>query len=249
MSSRFTKPIGLVALVITAGLGLSLATAELRSGGDAEHDAEITLSMDGDVEVMLLRIGMTPETMAAAGVDSTTLLAALSAEEADLADATSTLSDHDATCAEYRRQVDSLRRIVRSGNATEEQVAELASAKQSCESAFASRDAFLEGVCGGICEHVSADAMGAIQRICMTKSWKSIPVTYRTKERSEAEWLAIREALSAKKTHEMMGLEVPAEATTLLTSLASETEVSEATADCESCLPGVQGLWDTVFDH
>jgi len=243
MKAKFAASITIAAL----GVGLAFARSTVPSGSDSELDAPASFTMDGDVEVMLLRIGINPEVLAAAGLSSGTVQSALAAEQVDLEDAVGTLATHDAACAAARVQVDSLRRSVRSGNSSAEEVSELAMAKATLASATAARESFLAGVCTGLCAHVSEDATTAIERMCETKGWKTIPVAYRVEDRTEAEWLAIREALSAKKTHEKMGEDVPASATQLLASVAAEQDVATAISCCDSNLSGVQGVWDSVF--
>lgn len=250
MKTRAKRGLALVVTAVLAagvGLGFAFTPADSDADADAEHDAPPPFTMETDVEVMLLRIGITPEVVAAAGVQSSTLQSALSAELEGLEAAVSTLATHDAACAAAKREVDALKREVQSGLGTEQDVTDLAAAKAALESATAARNTFLAGICAGLCENLSGDANTAIHRMCASKRWKTLPAAYRVEDRTEAEWLAIRDALASKKTHERFGDAVPAETTQFLASLDADADVAAAASSSASYLAGVQTLWDGVF--
>lgn len=237
----------LTALVVAAcvAFGISSATSE------TPHDADApALTMDSSVEVMLLRIGIDQEVLAAAGLNGAAVQSALAAEEADLEAAVVTLASHDAAVADARRETDALRRKVKSGLATDEEVSQLATAKATLETATAAREAFLDGVCVGLCGEVSDGATTTINTVLSTPDWvKKLPVEYRNAERTDAEWLAIRDALASKKTHEQMGFEVPEEATSYLATLSADGNVSTTKTTCETNIASVQSTWNAVFSE
>jgi hypothetical protein len=205
--------------------------------------------MDGEVEVMLLRVGLSPQVLATAGLASNAVQTVFSAEQQDLEAATAMLASRDAACASAKREVDQLRRKVQSGQASPEEISQLAAAKTELAAATSSRDAFLAGILTGVCENTSAPARASIQSMIASKRWKTIPLPYRVAERTEAEWLQIRDAVAAKRTHEKFGDDVPAEVTQFLASLDADQGVAAAASNSGSCLAGVQALWDGVFSH
>lgn len=236
------------AAVASLGIGLAFATSEKPLAHDA--DADVSLTMDSEIEVLMLRLGMTQEVLAGAGLNGASLQSALAAQQLDLETAVDTLSTHDAAVAEARVTMDALRRKVKSGLATDEEVTALAAAKASFESSTAARETFLQGVCAGFCEQVSSDAASTLETVLASPAWvKKLPVEYRNAERTDEEWLAIRDALASKKTHEQMGFEVPEETTTFLASLNADSTVSSTKTTCEANIAGVQSTWDAVFSE
>jgi len=241
------KPIAFASLAMILGLRLAFANTEI--GGGIEHESGETppLTMDADVEVMLLRIGITPDGLAAAGLNSTTVQAALANEHAALDDATALLVAHDGTCSTLKVEVDGLRRLIGSGEASADEIARMAIAKVELASATNARQTFLMTVCMALCEHFNGTAATCIDQLASSKRWKTIPVEYRTQERTEAQWIEIRNALAAKRTHEKAGLAVPEEVTQFLATLNSDQQVATATSSCNSNLPGVDAMWQSVF--
>ena len=216
--------------------------------GDSDGDSDVPpLVMDSGVEVLLLRMSLDPDGFAAAGITGTGLQSALAVEQDGLEGAVSTLEDLDAAFAEAKVSVDALRRKVKKGQATQEEVDQLQTAKTSLVSATAARTAFLDGLCDSLLEDVSNATAAAARQIRANQPWKNIPVAYRVEARTEAEWVEIRNALAAKRTHEAMGLDVPQSVVTFLSNLDSDTDVASAKANCSAKLAGVQATWDSVF--
>lgn len=240
----------LIAAAAAAGLGFGISSATTEPPHDADADVDVAFTMGSSVEVMLLRIGMDQEVLAAAGLNGAALQSALAADESDLEAAVSMLATHDEAVAEARGDVDSLRRKVKSGLATDQEVTDMATAKQALETATAARQTFLDGVCAGFCEHITEGATGTIETVLGTPEWvKKLPVEYRNAERTDSEWLAIRDALASNKTHTQMGFDVPEETTTYLASLNSDSTVSTTKTTCESNIASVQSTWNAVFSE
>jgi len=251
MSQRAKKTVSILTILLTVGLGaifLRAAIADTNSTSDTASDPPPVV-MEGPVEVLLLRMGLDPDAFAAAGVSGTGLQSALALEQDLLEGALATLASRDAAYAEAKVTVDALRRKVRRGQASTEEVQQLATAKTVLAAATSARDTLLDGLAEDLLENFSDGAAATLRQIRSSQRWKNIPVAYRLETRTQAQWVEIRNALAAERTHEAIGDGVPQEVQTFLSNLDSDEDVSAAATRLDANLSGVQSTWDTAFGH
>ncbi len=259
---RLTKRtlfISMAALLSTAALSAGVLNSTGGSGGVHSGEAPPALTpftLDGEIEILLMRLGFSEEAVAAAGISGSQFQALLAASQdatgfgtgAGIASLPAELRDLDNQVAEAKRSMDALRRTVQSGLATEEQIAQLATAKQAHESATAARQTFFDSTCMTLCGLLPAGQSAVLMQICDNKG-RHLPAPYLAEERTQAEWIRIRNAVASKRTHEELGEAVPASALATLAEFDARIPVSTAKASCNAELPGVETTWDAIFSE
>lgn len=246
MSQAARRSVSVISILLIALAGGLLMRATLAEGNDADSNPP-PLTMDGDVEVLLLRMGIEPEGLAAAGISGAGLQTALAAEQDALEGALTTLASRDAAYAEAKNTVDALRRKVIRGQASPEEIQQLATARTALAAATSARDTLLDGLVADLVGNAADSVATRLQQIRANRRWRGIPAAYRVEARTERQWIEIRNALAAKRTHEEIGDGVPQEVTAFISNLDSENDVSTAKANLASNLTSVQATWDSVF--
>lgn len=175
-----------------------------------------------DLEVALIRAGLDPDALAAAGLNATQATEAVDAFEAAMSLEPTRLSDADAAYAAARVSSDDLRRLIQSGKGNAEDVADfqaamaaLALAENDREDAL--NDWFVAGVAG-----LSANQVAALTTIEGNRDW-GLDLEMLAVDRTEAEWVELREAL----THERVAAKY---------GETCDPEVASYLADCRSVL-------------
>lgn len=243
--ASFLLPLALaIPLLPLAGSG----EAEADAAPDASNEAP-ALTLDSGVEVLLLRLGFGPRAVAAIGLEGSGLQTVLATHQDALEAVLEGLAARDGAYSQAKLEVDTLRRKVRSGLATPEEVLALAAAKQSLQEASAAREGFLDAVFETVCEHLPQALREKLVRIRANRRWNHLPIQYLVTERTEAEWILLRDALAAKRTHERVGDGVPQAALDLLGLCDADGSVSAALANRNANLPGVQASWNAIFVH
>jgi hypothetical protein len=233
---------GLLALLLSvAGIG-SVVVANI-GGGDAEI-AEPPPPASTPMAATMMRVGLDAERLAAVGITSqetgSTVAAAITeyATGASLAEADANYSACKATCSELEREV-------KSGLASPEDVTAYKSASEDLVTHTAAREAALDAIFEAGLEGLSADEKGAMRTIRDNAHWK-LPVQYLTVERTEADWVKLRDYLDARRIAQEDGEEVPAEVTSFLATVESDGKVSGAKASLDSSLAAIQTAWNAA---
>jgi hypothetical protein len=192
---------------------------------------------------LLLRLGLGAETLCAAGVASEDVAGAIDAVFDEIVQKGSTMRELDAAYAAARGDRDSLRRKVRSGLASAEEVQQLAVAKASLATAESNRDAYLDALRGAALATLSAAESADVSQIVANSNWK-FPTELLLEDRTEAEWVALRDALAAERIHLKAGETVPSSVATALATARQTTEASTARTNLDTYLAAVQTAWN-----
>lgn len=241
-----------------AGRQLALAGETPTKGGEKLGDAVVAASaakgdaaktsvfpVPADFKVKLLRAGLDARSLCAAGVSSNTILATLQAAADYMNGAPTSLASADTTYASARNVADALLRTIESGKATQEELANYASTQSALQAAEAARASVLDGYFSA----ASANLPNA-QRVVLgnirANASRGLPAEYLVVSRSEADWVALRDALS----NERIALELPdtlsQSAQTLLTTVRADQAVAAARTRVESNLTSITSAWNTA---
>jgi len=231
------------ALALVAGL---LVLGHSRAGEDGEDDPDITVTLPTAVEVALLRAGLSPEALAAAGVSSDTLASQLASAADGLTPLPASLATADAAYGDARRNRDRLQRLVRSGLGTADDVQALADARTALAAAEAQRAAVLDAVFAAATADLSDAQAATLGQIRANARWKH-PIQYRVAARSEADWFALSDALAHVRTHTDFGLDTDPAIEATLEAFDAEGAVSQATTNCSTHLSGCAAVWEATF--
>lgn len=186
---------------ILTTLSATLAGGALLTAGIVSMNSSGLLGMRqliptaGEKALTLHRAGITPEALAAAGASPAQAAEAF-ADGIDYIDSSyATLATADAAYTTARRDSDQLRRTIAAGLATQEDHAAYATAETNMDNAAAS----IEGVLNALYAAAVADLPQGVQdnldTIVLNTRW-DVPIQYKTINRSEAQWVTLREALA-----------------------------------------------------
>ena len=152
------------------------------------------------------------------------------------------LKQKDEACAAARVAKEDLERKVASGLATQEQVAALATAKTTLTSSIAARDQLLSAWFTDATENLSAGKLSTLTML-RTNAAHELPVEFLVKERSEAEWVAIRKALNNERICAKYGDEPDPAKQQALAVWKADGAVAAAKSASVTGLAGVQEAW------
>lgn len=217
-----------------------------RSEAEAEATGLDTL-VPGPMEVAVLlhRCGLSADRLAAAGVRQDRISSIVDRAREALIEQEDLLTALDASYADARRSADALTRRVRSGRHDDADIAALAQARSILAAAETERDALVRQ----IGEHAAAESEAEARERLITmrgNATRSAPAPYLVVDRSEAEWLQLRELLAIERIATNNDEEVPGEARAALDQIRAEPVVAEALSSFDDLLPLHQVTWNLV---
>jgi hypothetical protein len=256
--TRSSLALGLI-LILVAGLwfaGRQLARAGETplKGGDRIGDAgaaggsaakTVVFPLPTDFKVKLLRAGLAPRALAAGGVSVNSILPTLQAAADQMNGAPVALENADSMYVAARVAADALARKIQSGTASQEEIASYPAAKTALDSTESARQSVLDGYFSTATAILTANQRAALITIRANKAW-GFPDEYLVVNKTEAQWLALREALSVEhQAIELPDMGSPA-AQELLTTFRADPAVAFATTSVQTNLPQITNAWNTA---
>ncbi|MBI3818844.1 MAG: hypothetical protein HY286_09160 [Planctomycetes bacterium] len=193
----------------------------------------------------LYRAGLDPSSIAAAGVNGSGATAIVNNVKQYLTDHPNDLSTADTNYCNAKVSADSLRRIVQSGTATSEQLTQYQAASSTLDTATTARATALASIVTAGVANVSNDQKTALQNIAANQSW-GVSIEYTATSATEAQWVALRNALAVKRINTKYGVSVPDGVTTLIATWDAKTDVAAATTAFDSNLASVTTAWNNA---
>ena len=244
------------ALHLTAAAGALLAAAlagavsmSSSSSSSSSAPAYPTSTLPGfevvdpaEMALLLHRVGLSPETLAAAGVTAQETSALIGHARTYLEENAQAIRAADESFFAAREVHDALKRRVQSGLASQADLANLETAATSLTSAGSARDAARSGLYNAAVEGIGGPKLQILATLKANKSWE-LPLQYRADSRSEQEWVALRNALANVRIAEQNGEEPSQEAAQLILTAQSGPGTSAASAGLQS-LQTVQNAWE-----
>jgi hypothetical protein len=218
-------------------------------GGDSDSATSapklVVFPLPTDFKVRLLRAGLTPRALAAAGVSVNSVLPTLQAAADQMNGAPTALASADAGYASARAAADALATKIQGGKASQEEIASYPAAKTALESAEAARLSVLDGYFAAATANLTANQRTALITIRANKA-VGFSEEYLVVERTEAQWLALRDALSTER----QAIELPdmasEAATQLLTAFRADPAVAFAMTSAQTGLTQITSAWNTA---
>ena len=210
--------------------------------------ATVALASPGlasDISDTLLRAGLAPNALAAAGVQASKMTDIVEDVEAYLDANSTTLSSADADYVAAKKEVDRLRRLVRSGSAGAQDISDLATAKQDQSAATSDRDSALDALFAAGTANLTAGAVSTLSTIRTNRGW-SLPIEFLAKERGEQAWIDLRDALINEKVNQQEGIAVETGCAQLLLAERADADVSAAKTAFDTNIAAVTSSWDSA---
>ena len=219
---------------------LGLAGLALKDSGSDPPPPPVNSVFAG----VLLRVGLSADALAASGVSAQQASALVAALQAQYDPAT--LASRDQAFVEAKQSRDRLARKVRSGLGGEADVTALARAETALTSATSARDGYLGTLRAAALGTVSPTVSAALQRIRANSGW-GLPTQYLVKDRTEADWVALRDALATKRISEQDDEEeFAASAQSRLAAVDAEAEIAAAKVALDTNIAAVQTAWNSA---
>lgn len=193
----------------------------------------------------LIRAGLGAEALAAAGLTSQQASTLVGHGESLLAGEPTRLSAADAAYSSARVTKDALERKIQSGLATQEEVASFASASSALASAEADRAAALASLVDAATASLS-EGQRALLSTMHSNRERGLSPAFLTVNRTDAEWLALRNALSNEVISARNGDEANATCQSLLSTVRANETVAAAKSAHDANLATVTSAWDSA---
>jgi hypothetical protein len=211
--------------------------------GDTNDPSE-PIQLDPVLGPMLIRAGLAPENLAAAGVSSALADDVVIAVETWLGQNASTLSNSDARCFAAVTDRDALVRKVRSGLASGQEVADCPAACSEHDAAIAERTQILDTIRAAGCDVVTVEIENRLARLRVNAAAWNIPPEYLVTDRTQEEWVALRAALANERISAKYGEDPDPADQVLLATVRAEQEVATAKVNLDTNLAAVKAAWE-----
>ena len=230
-----------VALVSSGALAFALG------GGEGTDPLDPPPPVNTEFAGVLLRVGLGGEALAAAGVSGQQVSGLVAAVRQSFDSAT--LRARDETYISARQNHDRLVRMIQSGKGTQEDVTARSTAQATLTAATNARDGYLATAREAGLATLPAEPAVLVRRILANQKW-GLPTQYLAKDRTEAEWVALRDLVAAKRISQQDEDEPMSEATAqALAAADAASEVAIAKVNLESGLASVQTAWNAAAAH
>ena len=198
-----------------------------------------------DFKVGLVRAGLDARALAAAGVPSQSVLAALQAA-ADVMNASpGALDSLDDAYGAARAASDARERKIQSGLATQEEVSGYAALKSARDSAAAATQTALDGIFNAAAATLTSNQRVLLTTIRANRAWGFDP-EYLTVNRSEADWVRLRDALAHERIANQLPGTLNESAQTFLSGVRAEGSTAAAISAVSNSLSGITSAWNTA---
>jgi hypothetical protein len=197
------------------------------------------------LRVTLLRAGLSPEALAAAGVTPVAIASTLQAVTQQLAGAPNALANADVAFANARRESDRLERLIQSGKGTQEDVAAYQSAKAALDAATAQRAAALDAVLTAATASLPTAQRTALLTARANAAW-NLPPEFLVVNRSQEDWVRLRDALANERIARKLDDQPDPAAQALLANWRAVPAVAMARSGLDTHLEQVRVNWNAA---
>lgn len=251
MSTPDVRPRGKATIAVAVVVTVVVAFLVLWRGFSVKASAAAGGSVD-DSATVLVRVGLSPDDLSTAGVRSASVAAVVADVEDYLTSNPGVVADADARVLSARDEAHALERLVRGGLGSAGDVRAYAAARSELDAALAARDAVLDAIFAAGTSSLSDAQRSVLTRlrsnVAVTRGIMSgLPLEFLAKDRSETDWVRLREALANERIAVRLGEEPDAAAQADLSSCRSESDVASARTNHETYLSEVETAWDEAL--
>ncbi len=192
-----------------------------------------------DLTDALLRVGFDARALTAVGLSANGAAAFVAAFRGAYANQSAAFDAADAAYSAARVSSDALRRRIESGKGSQEDVTEYQAQMAAMATAKSTRDAALTAARAPAEALLSQSQRAQLARIRANKSWE-LPMEFLLVDRSEVQWVALRDALSNEKIAPRYGGQTAPEHAAVLSAARSNPDVAQAKSRLDSNLVAMQ---------
>lgn len=228
---------------IVAALALFIAATTLLVANAGWLPRFMAPPSANEVELALRQAGLGPEQLTAAGTDSIGIERIIQNAFAHLDNNvayTSAARNLGLAKAEYQ----DLFREVRSGVATDQQQADFTAATVAYDNAKTAWATAQANLVEAVTAEQTTSQRTIIQQLAANQRWQALPLEFSVIERTEPQWIDLREALANERISADLGETPDPEATTLLSQLRANPTVATAAANLNTNLNTNMTAWN-----
>lgn len=243
MSRLVKKPVTLLGLAVVLLLipiwwRIRAPKPALLQGQPPAHAANL--------EVSAIRAGLDAKALAAAGTSAQTTPTVVSAVNTYLLAHPADLSAADEAHGTARREVDRLQRLIQSGKGTQQDVTSYQIQKAALEAATSQRAAALSAIFNAGVAGLNESQRLALAKVRANRQWE-VAIEFLTVERSEADWIRVREALANERISAADGVQLDPAVASQLATWRADPAVASATTSLGSNLLSVTFAWNAAM--
>jgi hypothetical protein len=198
-----------------------------------------------DFRTTLIRAGLDFTALAAAGVSTNSVSSVLQAVAASINNDPSRLSNADSAYATARRDVDRLKALIESGKASQEDTSSYQSASTSLATASAARQAALDAYFAAGAGVVTEGQRATLTSIRTNRGYE-MPIEFLVVNRSQQEWVDLRDALANERIEPEVGEEPDSGDQAALASWRAVNAVASAKSSTDANLASVTTSWNSA---
>jgi len=237
----------LLALLLAPALTLpciALGTEALASAA-AEPMCSEAAAPSAELAPTLLRIGLAPEALAASGASAASTTGAAADLDAWLAEHPGEIAAADESWATANQSAETIKRKVKSGQATPAEVASLPGLDATRDAAAAARDGLLSAAFDAATASLAAAQKSALATIHANATW-SLAMHFLVVDRSQEDWVALRNALDEKRIAQKYGESLSPGSLAVISSALGSSAVATAKVDVDTNLAAIEAAWDAA---
>jgi len=201
-----------------------------------------------ELALALHRVDLDPGALTAAGVSPGSVADVVGNARAYLIEYEGQLAQADQSFADAKAQCASLRKLIRSGQGTQDDLTAYTAAQAALASARSQRDGLLDDLFDDATANLTGDHRTTLTQIRGNSPWK-LPLEFLVVERSESDWVTLRDALANERIAQKLDVDPDPDAQGLLTQLRAVTAVSTAKANLDANLATVTSAWDQAVGY
>jgi len=236
-----------VTTVVSSGVYYSLPVGS-GGAGSAPTSAAIAVPLETvspDLEVPILRAGISPDFLAASGASSGAVNSVINAVAEEFGDL-SALEAADSAFTSARQAHADQERLVKSGLGDEEDATALAAAETTMNSAKSALDTLLAGARAAGVAELTAPQQSTYTSLCANRD-RRMPTEFLVLDLESADWIKLRDALNDEKAAPKLGLDPNAELQSFLAAKRADSAVAAAKTSLDANLTAIQTAWDASF--
>lgn len=199
-----------------------------------------------ELAAALCRAGLDPAPLAAGGVTSASVGALADNALEYLAAQPGVLDQADIACGEAAAECDQLLQLIRAGMATPQQLEGYPGAKVALAQATAQRQAAVQDFFDAATAGFTAAQRNTLTSVRGNRKWE-LPVEFLVVDRSEPQWLQLRDALANERVAAKLGQPPDPGAQAALAEFRSHPLVAAAKANLDASLDVVTTAWEQAI--
>jgi len=244
MKKALTKPGTVMSLVLGAiTLGALIAASAMML-----PRATVTEPTSDQLAVALYQVRLDPEALTAAGVQEGQVATLVAEAETVLTAQLANLILAQADLATATNQVAQLKRAIRAGVADENAVANLATAQRNANTARSSIDAVHEAIFEAATNHLDQAIVTRLETLAANRRW-DLPIQYAVNNRTEAQWVALRNALANVRICTEYGEDPDQACSTLVNTENANETIAQAASYLSTRLNNLTTAFDSEINN